>query len=142
MRLSDDRGKTFVYKSGDEHAREPVDAAQRAGLSRLARTTLSPRVWPLYAFGAVGNAIFIIGWLVFPRKGSWALIGLGGLMILISAVRIIRLYTKLFIEQSVELGHCGCCNYRLEALPVEADGCTVCPECGHAWRLSAAAVTP
>lgn len=31
--------------------------------------------------------------------------------------------------------HCGGCGYDLRQLPAEDDGCTVCPECGAAWRL-------
>lgn len=33
------------------------------------------------------------------------------------------------------IGLCLCCDYDLAGLPTEADGCTVCPECGAAWRL-------
>lgn len=35
-------------------------------------------------------------------------------------------------------GHCASCGYALAILPTEADGCTVCPECGSAWRIPAA----
>ena len=31
-------------------------------------------------------------------------------------------------------GLCAACHYGLEAIPVEDDGCVVCPECGAAWR--------
>lgn len=30
---------------------------------------------------------------------------------------------------------CPACAYRLSGLPLESDGCTVCPECGAAWRF-------
>lgn len=30
---------------------------------------------------------------------------------------------------------CASCGYLLQDLPLESDGCTVCPECGAAWRL-------
>lgn len=30
---------------------------------------------------------------------------------------------------------CGSCCYSIDSLPSEQDGCTVCPECGAAWRL-------
>lgn len=33
------------------------------------------------------------------------------------------------------LGLCGACAYRLRAVPPDTDGCTVCPECGSAWKL-------
>jgi hypothetical protein len=31
-------------------------------------------------------------------------------------------------------GLCGCCGQSLRSLPVEADGCVQCAECGAAWR--------
>lgn len=34
---------------------------------------------------------------------------------------------------------CPCCHYRLHALLPDPDGCTVCPECGAAWKLNPAA---
>lgn len=30
---------------------------------------------------------------------------------------------------------CPSCGYELRGLPTEEDGCTVCPECGAAWRV-------
>ena len=33
-------------------------------------------------------------------------------------------------------GHCATCGYVLDGVQPESDGCTVCPECGSAWRLN------
>lgn len=30
---------------------------------------------------------------------------------------------------------CASCLYPLHDLPLESDGCTICPECGAAWKL-------
>jgi hypothetical protein len=30
---------------------------------------------------------------------------------------------------------CPGCTYKMGYLPVEADGCVLCPECGAAWRM-------
>ncbi len=35
-------------------------------------------------------------------------------------------------------GQCRACRFPLEGLPVEDDGCVVCPECGAAWRVGSA----
>jgi hypothetical protein len=32
------------------------------------------------------------------------------------------------------IGRCASCGYDLTRLPIESDGCIVCPECGAAWR--------
>lgn len=34
-------------------------------------------------------------------------------------------------------GKCASCNYPLAGLDSAPDGCTVCPECGAAWKLNA-----
>lgn len=31
-------------------------------------------------------------------------------------------------------GYCPSCGYRIDDFRPEPDGCTVCPECGAAWR--------
>jgi len=31
-------------------------------------------------------------------------------------------------------GYCGSCSYALTEITPGSDGCTVCPECGSAWR--------
>ena len=33
---------------------------------------------------------------------------------------------------------CASCGYSLANLSADVDGCTVCPECGSAWRIPAA----
>ena len=35
----------------------------------------------------------------------------------------------------LSIGYCPSCAYRLFDIEAESDGCTVCPECGGAWRL-------
>jgi hypothetical protein len=36
----------------------------------------------------------------------------------------------------LEEGLCASCGYNLVGLPVEPDGCVICPECAAAWRES------
>jgi hypothetical protein len=38
-------------------------------------------------------------------------------------------------EDLVAKGRCASCAYEMVGLPVEADGCAVCPECGAAWKV-------
>lgn len=37
-------------------------------------------------------------------------------------------------NEKANLGYCAQCGYELKGLPKADDGCTVCPECGAAWR--------
>ena len=38
-------------------------------------------------------------------------------------------------RERVSIGSCGGCKYLLTSLQNETDGCTLCPECGAAWKL-------
>lgn len=39
------------------------------------------------------------------------------------------------IDAMKRVGRCPSCAYRIDGVTPEGDGCTVCPECGGAWRL-------
>jgi len=39
------------------------------------------------------------------------------------------------VEVGRGFGRCPACTYVLRECAVAADGCTVCPECGGAWRI-------
>ncbi len=45
--------------------------------------------------------------------------------------------TDLIAASIQREGFCPSCAQSLEGLPHASDGCTICPECGAAWRLSA-----
>ena len=40
-------------------------------------------------------------------------------------------------EAMLAAGLCPSCGYQIDGGAVGVDGCTVCPECGAAWRLPA-----
>ncbi len=71
------------------------------------------RAWPLVtAFTAV--ALFPIAWMLAARFA-------GGPEIVWS-----------FLAER----RCPCCAYDLSVAPADPDGCTTCPECGAAWKIS------
>jgi hypothetical protein len=39
-------------------------------------------------------------------------------------------------------GRCPSCAYDIAQLPVADDGCTICPECGGAWRVGCVPFSP
>ncbi len=41
------------------------------------------------------------------------------------------------IRAMTDAGLCPSCAYRIDEIGPEPDGCTVCPECGAAWRIHA-----
>jgi hypothetical protein len=46
------------------------------------------------------------------------------------------------IEAAKDKRVCASCRYSLTGCRAEADGCTVCPECGAAWRLPGESAGP
>lgn len=44
------------------------------------------------------------------------------------------MYVRWRARAIVAIGRCPSCGYELSQLPIEADGCVICPECGAAWR--------
>jgi hypothetical protein len=62
----------------------------------------------------------LIAWSALGSKGLWR-----------------RELAKLEGEVgALRTEYCIGCGYRLMGLQVGADGCTMCPECGAAWRLA------
>lgn len=48
-----------------------------------------------------------------------------------------RLYNRDVASGLLAAQLCPSCGYALSAIPPEPDGCSVCPECGAAWRRAA-----
>lgn len=69
-------------------------------------------------------------WFVFG--GLWLMIVLStGFRLLIS----LRQRGPMIASLELSHGRCPSCGYDLRPQPAHPDGCTVCPECGAAWRL-------
>lgn len=75
----------------------------------------------LYYCGIAG---IILGFMIFS-------IGIQRVV----SVDVIPKLVEDVIEEKLRVGKCGVCEYGVEGLTPEADGCVVCPECGAAWRL-------
>jgi hypothetical protein len=52
-------------------------------------------------------------------------------------VPVARFRRRHLVTLFARAGVCPACTHSLHGLPVESDGCTVCPECGAAWRVTA-----
>jgi len=94
----------------------------------------------VFAFGSVlvmGVPIsthWLLGW---PRWIGWA-VGIGAMVTLLPLwMRWDRRERFGFARESfLKRGVCPSCSYPLNRCPSDTDGCTVCPECGAAWRLA------
>jgi hypothetical protein len=80
---------------------------------------------------------FVVAATVFNVSALWFVLPIVGLPLGLYTSRVGRLLC-VYLDSVVVLsaGHCASCGYELAQLPPEDDGCTVCPECGAAWRLT------
>lgn len=45
------------------------------------------------------------------------------------------------LRRQLYMRRCPTCDYLLQAMTSQPDGCTVCPECGAAWKIPEGAIT-
>ncbi len=75
------------------------------------------------SFEAWRIALVVVGGAATGVVGPMVMILIGRRMIAGEIARFV-----------VGAGACASCDYPLAGVPEAADGCTVCPECGAAWR--------
>lgn len=86
----------------------------------------------------IGLIVFNFCWvlLLVPAVGPWlVLLGVIFSGVVLMPLMLIRRGSTAVLECLILIGVCPQCGYDLGSLRPEADGCTVCPECGAAWRL-------
>lgn len=91
-------------------------------MNRLARAFNSQAIGMTIAMIVFVLAYGIIGWVVVTA--------------------IFRRNAQRIARTIAAAGHCPTCGYSFAELEAAADGCTVCPECGGAWRAAAPATEP
>lgn len=79
------------------------------------------------------TALFVAGslWMVVVVS-SFAAVVLGLMMQMVAYQPMLRWY----VDRRLARGECGACEFHLEDILPDPDGCTLCPECGAAWKLS------
>lgn len=148
LTIRDDRGRRFPIRS--PHLRLEMKADETMVLwYRLAqvRRDATSRVTTAVAWsllGTVAVALIAIGvkmWvdgIPFSAAICFA-ISAGCLLGMIAWRRSLRReLAKLESARAALPPVCPSCRYDLAGLPTEPDGCTVCPECGAAWRFGTA----
>lgn len=70
------------------------------------------------------------------------LVGSGVLMVAPAMALSVRAASGPYCYRRLLLRRCPSCDFSLMEITAEADGCTVCPECGGAWHIPAEAITP
>lgn len=120
-------------------------------MSRMSKTELKRRFvrrsgTHRWLFGMLGLVVvwMAIGPFVVPAGAAplGVIIVMFWSLVIVVALRITsRLlgrrpdYTSLKVRRLLESGQCPGCLYKVWTVNPEPDGCTVCPECGAAWRV-------
>lgn len=152
VRAQDDRGQPVkLYRSGilpipraGEHpvAREQWKRVRLNHEALLARDAGSKqagrRILVLGPVCAVPPAIILA--LTAPPIGPWVPV----LIPLLAVAPLLWKRSRGFLDENPERimlallgeGLCAQCGYSLRGIPGGDDWCTVCPECGAAWRFN------
>lgn len=131
------------------------DGIKRDKRERLSRAALEESIWPsrgelaralpyvvlclpLFALAAFAPALMSFK----LRLPLWAMmlaaVPLGMIPAIVTVFVIRRAGAERIARVHVRAELCGSCGYELRGIAPEADGCTVCPECGGAWRVDEA----
>jgi len=141
-RVRDHRGQTHTMRAAS------TDGSFGSGLSvgqqlwkeyaRAVRNGRSPLYHGLISGGCVVLAVIVILEALNGSKHPTVsiLVGIGLLAAAVASPIQNRRRRHRMAAQLAWFSECLVCAYPLAELEPEPDGCTVCPECGAAWRIS------
>ena len=148
--MVDDRGRTHdqppgrLSKVGSRDVREQYRLITQE-LDELACVRVM--VWDMVRVGLASSVFAAVGYTLFVaglRFQSAVFFAITGVLILFTVlrpvmrrrqIRRLRRAKEIWGERVAAHCHCFLCAYSLDGLMPEADGCTVCPECGGAWKI-------
>lgn len=132
----DDRGSPVNYHDPLYHGSE-LDAADRATVNRRKGN----RWWagvPMLIFSLAMLIVVIsqlpVSTIVAPLALTLALFAIMWFIVQPLLRRV--LWVRRWKFRYIQVGRCPACQYSIASLEPSSDGCTVCPECGGAWRLA------
>lgn len=122
--------------------------ARLTAASRCPRDPPTPAQWAQgIVYGLIALPVLLAGSLLPPYIAFhlsmpwWARILVaipGGVLPALATIFIIRrLAGQAMARDWARAGYCPSCGQDLTGTPADGDGCTVCPECGAAWRRAA-----
>lgn len=140
--IRDDRGNTVTVTGSANNELDILKSSLRGGeiYKESMRTTWTNAGWLVVGCAAALAAGYALR-IMIPgyARTFWAL----PLCLMVAFVigRVTwknsarRRVLQRKVREMVERGACPACDYGLREIPTAADGCTVCPECGAAWRM-------
>ncbi len=155
MNIKDDRGVT--HSGGKKFVRSALairdfDRMRMVEKRIVQKARVSTAFWEMLCLFAVSIPFILVGLNSLSQHGFslslesnlfQGVFGVLGFLILAAAITRPRTLNRERMKLTRELemykaqfqGVCLICEYNLAGLQPESDGCTVCPECGGAWRI-------
>lgn len=141
-RVVDDRGERHTVRR-KRHASDDPTASNASWWVRRRWSERHRWVWLILAVLVVCVPVLYVGVLIadavlgvpYPYA-LWVPTVLSSVLACLVVWQSRRVEAQQTALGWVATGRCGACKYELGHV-AETDGCTVCPECGAAWRLPA-----
>ena len=143
--VTDDRGRSVPFRmvTGLRVSREIPEDARRKIEDQVKADFGADRRWKIEL--AIGLTVFmgiLVALLMIPGLGyQRAMFALPPLVVVVFLWSGRRYVRNRYHRVILAMEYCPSCGYRLVGTPPEGDGCTVCPECGAAWRLPRASTS-
>lgn len=138
----DDRGRCRRLRRTRENLRAALGQRPRGLIERARLRTYMHQL----LFWGSPVLFFLLMWLLFMARAVigldenlaafWIAVLLPAVIALLVALRSFFMIPLDRRRAHARLAICHACYYDLNRLTPEADRCTVCPECGAAWRIA------
>ncbi len=140
----DDRGRSVRPVAATTFRRlfqAAIKAGHRALYRRVENNLSSPAVWFVVILG-LSITLVVDGILVYSYRSAYSIpsgteiprVVVGILAPFVMATALLIRRAARAADELVLSGLCPGCDYSIAELEPADDGCTVCPECGAAWR--------
>jgi predicted RNA-binding Zn-ribbon protein involved in translation (DUF1610 family) len=150
-RVKDDRGRTVgLYRANDRvdnaEARKELTQAELRSILKLVgkRSDLVAARSVIIGFYCLFTVLAIVAVVLSIVERNWeagvrnlAYLAIYIILLVVLQRTIIGWVRRPIRDALLKHARCASCGYRIDGLEQESDGCTVCPECGAAWRLLA-----
>jgi predicted Zn-ribbon and HTH transcriptional regulator len=135
--IADDRGQAVPLWS--PAAGIDDDPVQRGIAARVTQITGNEniRIGAVVGALAVLCGVFLVAVLGMNQWAWWLTLAVGLILAMLWQSRTVQQRVAPSIRLTLlSEARCASCAYDLRGLQIEDDGCTLCPECQAAWRIS------
>ena len=141
VQIRDDRGKLVTVTGRANNELSIFRESVRGGdiFKEKMKTSWTNLGWIVLMSALAAAAGYLLRFVAPGFRGTvWVFPACWLTAYAIGRVTHVNWARKRVLQQKVRAilatGVCPACDYELRSIPVAVDGCTICPECGAAWR--------